>query len=73
MFEVAAVCMLSWRDTTTTVLWLILLLCCVGALIAVVLGLLFKRSFLWWCASTLTVLAIVLSVGVAVFDKLGFK
>jgi hypothetical protein len=50
-----------------------LFLCCVGALIAAVLGLLFKRSFLWWCASSLTVLAIVLSISLAVLDKLGFK
>jgi len=54
-------------------LWLILLLCCIGVLIAVVLGLLFKRSFLWWCAAALAVAVIVLSVSIAVLDKLGFK
>ena len=73
MFEVGAVWLLSLRNTLTTSLWLILLFSCIGALIAAVLGLLFRRSFLWWCASTLTVLAIVLSVSLAVFDKLGFK
>jgi hypothetical protein len=46
---------------------------CVGVPIAVVLELLFRRSFLWWCASTLAVLAIVLSVSIATLDKLGFK
>ena len=73
MFEVSAAWMLSGRGWTTTILWLILFLCCVGVPIAVVLGLLFRRSFLWWCASTLTVLAIVLSVIIAGLDKLGFK
>jgi hypothetical protein len=43
------------------------------ALIAVVLGLLFRHSFLWWSASTLTILAIVLSVTLAALDRLGFK
>lgn len=73
MFDVSAAWMLSWRGWTTTILWLILFLCCVGTLIAVVLGLLFRRPFLWWCASSLTVLAIVLSVAIAVLDRLGFK
>jgi hypothetical protein len=63
----------SWRGSTTTVLWLILFLCCIGALIAVVLGLLFRRPLLWWCASTLTVLAVVLAVTLAALDKLGFE
>lgn len=65
--------MLSLRDSMTTGLWLILLSCCIGTLIAVVLGLLFRRSFLWWCASTLAALAIVASVSLAALDKLGFK
>ena len=57
----------------TTGLWFVLLLCCIGALIAVVLGVLFRRSFPWWCASTLAALAILISVSLAVLDKLGFK
>jgi hypothetical protein len=73
MFEVNAALILSWRDSTTTILWLILFICCVGALIAVVLGFVFRRSFLWWCACMLTILAIVLSVSLAALDKLGFK
>lgn len=68
-----AVWMLSFRDSMTTSLWFILLFCCVGVLIAVVLGLLFRKSFLWWCASTLAALAMVVSVSLAALDKLGFK
>jgi hypothetical protein len=70
---VVAAWLLSLRDSTTTILSLTSLLCCVGALIAVVLGLLFRRSFLWWCASALAILAIVLSVSIATLDKLGSK
>jgi hypothetical protein len=70
---VGAACLLSLRDSTTTVLWLLVLLCCIGVVITVVLGLLFRRSFLWWCASTLAVLAIALSVSIAALDKIGFK
>jgi hypothetical protein len=44
-----------------------------GALIAVVLGLVFRRSFLWGCASILTMLALVLSAIVTALDKFGFK
>ena len=73
MFEDGAVWMLSAKNSTTTVLWLTLFMCCMAALIAAVLGLLFRRSFLWWCASALTILAIVLSVSLAALDKLGFK
>jgi hypothetical protein len=73
MFEVGAVWMLSARNSTTTVLWLTLFVCCIDALIAVVLGLLFRRSFLWWCTSTLTLVAILLSVSLAVLDELGSK
>jgi|HubBroStandDraft_6_1064221.scaffolds.fasta_scaffold475018_1 hypothetical protein len=73
MFGVGAVWMLSARNSTTTVLWLTLFVCWIGVLIAVVLGILFRRSFLWWCASTLTVLAIVLSVSLAMLDRLGSK
>jgi hypothetical protein len=73
MSQVGAAWMWSWRGQTTTILWLIVFLCCTGTLIAVVLGFLFRRSFLWWCASTMTVLAIVLSIGLAVLDKLGFN
>jgi hypothetical protein len=73
MFEVGAVWILSTQDSITTSLWFILFFCCIGALIAVVLGLLFRRSFLWWCASTLVVLAIVLSISLAALDKFGFK
>ena len=65
--------MLSWRAWTTEILWLTLLLSCIGALIAAVFGFVFRRSFLWWCASTLAVSAIVLSVCLAALDKLGFK
>jgi len=56
-----------------TNLWAILFLCCTGALLAVMLGLVVRRSLFWWLASTLTIVAIVLSVGIAVLDKLGFK
>jgi Flp pilus assembly protein TadB len=54
-------------------LWLILCLCCLGVPIAVVLGLLFRRSFLWWCAATLTAFAVVLAVSLAALNKLGFQ
>ena len=65
--------MLSTRDSITASLWFVLFLCCIGVPIAVVAGLLLRRSFLWWCASTMTVLAILLSISIAVLDKLGFK
>jgi hypothetical protein len=39
----------------------------------VILGILFRRSFLWWFASILVALAIVRSVSIATLDKLGFK
>jgi len=73
MLYVSAVWLVSLRGWTTTILWLMLFLCCICALIAVVLGLFLKHSFLWWCASGLTVLAIVLSICLAVLDKLGFQ
>jgi hypothetical protein len=56
-----------------TNLWTTLFFCCIGALLAVILGLVVRRSLFWWIASTLTIVAIVLSVGIAVLDKLGFK
>ena len=65
--------MLSLRGSTTTVLWLILLLCCIVAPIAVMLGIVLRRSFLWWCASTLTLLALAIAVSLAALNKLGFK
>ena len=65
--------MFSMRNSITTSLWFILFFCFMGALIAAVLGLFFRRSFLWWCASTLTVLAVVLSISLAALDKFGFK
>jgi undecaprenyl pyrophosphate phosphatase UppP len=73
MFDVGAVWMLSTQRSTTTVLWLTLFVCWIGTLVAVVLGILFRRHFLWWLASTLTVLAIVLSVSLAMLDRLGSK
>ena len=69
----SAIWMLTWRGWTTTILWLILLVCCVSALIAVVLGVLLRHSFLWWLASTLALLGVVLSISLAALDKLGFK
>jgi hypothetical protein len=47
-------------------------LCCLGALVAVVLGLLFRRSLFWWLTTALVAFALALSVGIALLDKLGF-
>jgi hypothetical protein len=44
---------------------------CTGVLLAVMFGIVFRRSFLRWFASSLPFLAIVLSVRRAVLDKLG--
>ena len=70
---VTAVWLLTLRGWTITIIWLALFTSCLGAMIAVVLGVLFRRPFLWWCASTLALFAIVLSVSLAALDRLGFK
>jgi hypothetical protein len=49
-----------------------LVLCCLGALVAVVLGLLFRRSPFWGLTAALVAFALVLSVAIALLDKLGF-
>lgn len=48
------------------------MLCCLGAVAAVVLGVLFRRSPFLRLTTALVAFALVLSVAVALLDQLGF-
>jgi hypothetical protein len=68
-----AIWLLSLRGGILGVLWEVLLLSCTGTVLAVILGVFFRRSVLWWLASILSVAGIVLFITIAALDKLGFK
>lgn len=67
-----AVWVLTLRQSAVSLLWAILVLCCLGTLIAVVLGLLLRRSPLWRLSISLATFALVLAVVIAFLDRLGF-
>jgi hypothetical protein len=68
----AAVWVLTLRQSAMSIMWVTLVLCCLSALVAVVLGVLFRRSLFWWLTTALVTSALVLSVGIALLDQLGF-
>jgi len=55
-----------------SVLWATLVLCCLGALIAIVFGLLFRRAILWRFTTALLIAALGLAVAIAFLDRFGF-
>jgi hypothetical protein len=68
----AAVWVLTLQQSAMSIMFVTLVLCCLGALVAVVLGLLFRRSPFWRLTAALVAFALVLSVAIALLDKLGF-
>ncbi len=68
----AAVWLLTLRQSAMSIMWVTLVLCCLGVLVAVVGGLLFRRSPFWWATVALATFALMLSVAIALFDQLGF-
>jgi hypothetical protein len=65
----AAVWVLTLRQSAMSIMLVTLVLCCLGALVAVVLGLLFKRSPFWWLTTAMVAFALVLSVALALLDR----
>ena len=72
ILSMAAVWVLTLRQSAMSIMLVTLVLCSLGALVAVVLGLLFRRSPFWGLTAALLAFALVLSVAIALFDKLGF-
>ena len=64
--------MLTLRQSAMSFLWAILAFCCLGVFLAVVFGLVLRRSPPWWLAAALVTGAVVLSIVIAFLDQLGF-
>lgn len=64
--------MLTLRQSVMSAMWATLVLYCLGVFLAVVFGLVLKRSPLWWLSVALVAVALVLSVIIAFLDELGF-
>jgi hypothetical protein len=72
ILAMAAVWVLTLRQSAMSIMLATLVLCCLGAVIAVVLGVLFRRSPFWRLTTALVAFALVLSVAIALLDQLGF-
>jgi len=68
----AAVLLLTLRQSAMSIMWATLVLCCLGVLVAVVCGVLFRRYPFWWAIVALVSLVLTLSVAIAFLDELGF-
>jgi hypothetical protein len=68
----AAVWVPTLRQSALSIMLVTLVLCSLGALVTVLLGLLFRRFPFWGLTTALVAFTLVLSVAIALLDKLGF-